>query len=212
MFVTSYSVTFCTYISGKPGFCFHYNCAVCDEWKLSDTFLDTYRIHLLVHYSIALSSLWKLIWRHWIYKMPVSYISSSEIKHSLGYPLHNIWDCVFSVYPFPLWWLREYAYFVVLSSSNWKYELISIVKSWNNGKRCMSPFILTYVTVFILLNCTFMIGTIISWIIYALLMIIEVADIAAISRWRHQMETFPALLARCAGNSPVPVKSPHKGQ
>ena len=33
-----------------------------------------------------------------------------------------------------------------------------------------------------------------------------------ISRWRHQMETFSALLAICAGNSPVPVKSPHKGQ
>ena len=30
------------------------------------------------------------------------------------------------------------------------------------------------------------------------------------SWWRHQMETFPALLALCAGNSPVPVNSPHK--
>ena len=30
--------------------------------------------------------------------------------------------------------------------------------------------------------------------------------------WRHQMETFSALLAICAGNSPVPGNSPHKGQ
>ena len=35
--------------------------------------------------------------------------------------------------------------------------------------------------------------------------------------WRHQMETFSALLALCAGNSPagnspLPVNSPHKGQ
>ena len=30
--------------------------------------------------------------------------------------------------------------------------------------------------------------------------------------WRHQMKTFSALLAICAGNSPVPVNSPHKGQ
>ena len=30
--------------------------------------------------------------------------------------------------------------------------------------------------------------------------------------WRHQMETFSALLALCAGNSPVPVNSPHKCQ
>ena len=33
--------------------------------------------------------------------------------------------------------------------------------------------------------------------------------------WRHQIETFSALLAVCAGNSPIhrsPVNSPHKGQ
>ena len=30
--------------------------------------------------------------------------------------------------------------------------------------------------------------------------------------WRHQMEPFSALLALCAGHSPVPVNSPHKGQ
>ena len=32
------------------------------------------------------------------------------------------------------------------------------------------------------------------------------------SWWRHQMEAFSALLALCAGNSPGPVNSPHKGQ
>ena len=30
--------------------------------------------------------------------------------------------------------------------------------------------------------------------------------------WRHQMETFSALLALCAGNSPVTGESPHKDQ
>ena len=41
----------------------------------------------------------------------------------------------------------------------------------------------------------------------------------SLSWWRHQMETFSALLAICAGNSPgmrgihrSPVNSPHKGQ
>ena len=33
-----------------------------------------------------------------------------------------------------------------------------------------------------------------------------------ISWWRHQMETFSALLALYAGSSSVPVNSPHKGQ
>ena len=32
------------------------------------------------------------------------------------------------------------------------------------------------------------------------------------SWWRNQMETFSASLALCAGNSPVPVNSPHRGQ
>ena len=32
------------------------------------------------------------------------------------------------------------------------------------------------------------------------------------SWWRHQMETFSALLAICAGNSPVTGEFPHKGQ
>ena len=36
------------------------------------------------------------------------------------YPLYNIWGCVFAVYLFPLWWLREYALV-------WMYELLSIV-------------------------------------------------------------------------------------
>ena len=31
---------------------------------------------------------------------------------------------------------------------------------------------------------------------------------SATSWWRHQMETFPALLAICAGNSPVPGEFP----
>ena len=55
------------------------------------------------------------IWRHWTYKMPLSC------------PLYNMWGCVFSVYPFPLWWLRKYIYFVLLSSSTRKYELLPIV-------------------------------------------------------------------------------------
>ena len=35
---------------------------------------------------------------------------------------------------------------------------------------------------------------------------------AYISWWRHQREAFSALLALCAGNSPVPVNSRHKVQ
>ena len=36
--VTTYSVTYCIYIPGKPGICLHLYCAVYDECKWSDTF------------------------------------------------------------------------------------------------------------------------------------------------------------------------------
>ena len=41
-------------------------------------------------------------------------------------------------------------------------------------------------------------------------MILALAGIS--SWWRHQVETFSALLALCAGNSPVTGDFPHKGQ
>ena len=36
----------------------------------------------------------------------------------------------------------------------------------------------------------------------------DTIEISLTSWWRHQMETFSALLALCAGNSPVPVTGP----
>ena len=38
MFVTSYSVTYCIYVPGRPGICSHCYCVVYDECKYSDTF------------------------------------------------------------------------------------------------------------------------------------------------------------------------------
>ena len=77
MFVTSYSVTYCIYIPGKPGICFHYYCAVYDEYKYSDTFWLADCTRLFVQYTISLSLFCKLIWRQWTYKMPLRYILSS---------------------------------------------------------------------------------------------------------------------------------------
>ena len=131
MFVTSYSVTYCIYVLGKPGICFHYYYAVYDECKYSDTFWLADHTRLIVQYTISLSSLCKLIWRHWTNKMPVRYIWSSVwVRLSIFSPLSIIQmcGCKFSVYPFPLWWLREYIYLGLLSSSNRKYELISATK------------------------------------------------------------------------------------
>ena len=52
-------------------------CAVYDECKYSDTFWLADRARLFSQNTISLSSLCKLIWRHWTYKMPLRYILSS---------------------------------------------------------------------------------------------------------------------------------------
>ena len=60
--------------SRRTGSLFHYYCAVYDECKYSDAFWLADRTRLFVQCTISLSSLCKLIWRHWTYKMPVRYI------------------------------------------------------------------------------------------------------------------------------------------
>ena len=103
MFVTSYSVTCCIYVPGKPGLCFHYYCAVYDEYKYSDTFWLADRTRLFVQYTISLSSLCKLIWRHWTYKMPVRYILSSVwVRLSIFSPLSIIQYVGLYVFSFPI--------------------------------------------------------------------------------------------------------------
>ena len=70
------SLIACTFRENRA-FCFHHCWAVYDECKYSDTFWLADRTRLFVQYTISLSSLCKLIWRHWTDKMPVRYILSS---------------------------------------------------------------------------------------------------------------------------------------
>ena len=51
----------------------------------------------------------------------------SRIKSVLSIVFYAIYGTVFSVYPFLLWWLWKYVYFILFSSSNWKYESFTIV-------------------------------------------------------------------------------------
>ena len=148
MFVTSYSVTYCIYVPGKPWICFHYYCAVYDECIYSDTFWLADRTRLFAQYTISLSSLCKLIWGHWTYKMPVRYILSSVwVRLSIFSPLSNIQYVglyVFSFSHFPCDdWENIYTlsyYHHQIGSINY-YPLIR-VRSWNNGVHCMSFYIL----------------------------------------------------------------------
>ena len=72
-----------------------------------------------------------IICQAWDYKMLVRYILSSvwvRVSMISQLSINDIWDCVFSVYPFPLWSMDCYPLFRV--------------RSWNNGMRCMSHDIL----------------------------------------------------------------------
>ena len=132
----------------KPGFCFHYYWADCDEGKYSVTFWLADRVRLFVHYTISLSSLCKLIWGHWTYEMPVRYILSSVwVRLSTLSQLSIIQYkglCVFSL-PISLLVMIERVntlsyYHHQIGSMNY-YPLFR-VRSWNNGMRCMSLYIL----------------------------------------------------------------------
>ena len=140
MFVTSYSVTYCIYIPGKPGFCFHYYCAIYDEFK--------YYSFVSIN-TISLSSLCKLIWRHWTYKMPVRYILSSVwVRLSLFSQLSIIQymgQCVFSL-PIALVMIE-----MIYTLSYYHHQIGSMnyyplfrARSWNNSMSCMSIFVLYY--------------------------------------------------------------------
>ena len=76
VFVTSYSVTYCIHISGKPGFCFHYYWVVYDSannricFGLQIAFVCLYITHLII---ITVQTYLKIL----KYQMPVRYIFSS---------------------------------------------------------------------------------------------------------------------------------------
>ena len=132
MFIPSYCdiiITYCIYISGNREFVFisivQFMMSVNSRIRfgLQIVFVCLYITPSHYHHCA------NFIWRHWTYKMPVRYnlSSVSKIKHILSVIHYTICGAMFSVYPFPFWWLREYIYFVLLSSSNRKYELLPIV-------------------------------------------------------------------------------------
>ena len=104
MFVASYSVTYCIFIPGKPGLGFYYYCAVYDRVQIVGYVLAcrSYSfVCMFAHYTISLSSLCKLLWRHWTYKMFVRYsLPSAQVRLSMFSQLYIIQYmglCVFSL-------------------------------------------------------------------------------------------------------------------
>ena len=71
--------------------------------KYLDAFWLTARTRLFVQYTISLSSLCKLIWRHWTYKIPVRDILSSVwVRLSIFSPLSIIQYLGLYVFSLPI--------------------------------------------------------------------------------------------------------------
>ena len=165
MFVTSYSVTYCIYVPGKLGICFHYYCAVYDECKYSDTFWLADHTRLFVQYTISLSSLCKLIWRHWTYKMPVRYILSSVwVRLSIFSPLSILQYMGLYVFSLPISFVMIERTYIICLIIIIKLEVWTITHCKGLGHEtmvsavCLSIFL--YQVVFEMLFCvTFLIST-----------------------------------------------------
>ena len=125
MVVLSYSVIYYIYIPGTLGPCFHYWCSVYGICKGSDTLWPVGRVRLFADYTISLSSYCRLIWRHSTTKMLVRYMlpsvclrlrqfSQLSFIQYMGLTQLSCDDC-------------ENKYFILLSSSNRKYESLTIV-------------------------------------------------------------------------------------
>ena len=124
--------------SGKTGILF--SSLLCSLWwvQVVGCCLACRSYSCVCIYIISLSSLWKLIWRHWTYKMPVRYILSSvwvtlSIFSQLSIVQYlGLWF-QFTHLPCDDW---ENIYFVLLSSSNRKYELLPIVLGYVMKQWC----------------------------------------------------------------------------
>ena len=123
---------------GKFGFCPFIIVQYYGVRKWLNTLWSDGRIRTFVHYTASLSSLCGRIWKYWTSKMLVRYILHSILRYI------GLW--IFSLPTSLVMIVRICVYFIILSSSNWKYENhwhLFMGRSWNNGMLCMSFYVLT---------------------------------------------------------------------
>ena len=110
------------------GPCFHYWCSVYGICKWSDTLWPVGRVRLFADYTISLSSLCRLIWKHWTTKMLVRYMMPSvclRLRQFSQLSLYSLYGAVCLQLTQLSCDDRENVYFIL--SSNRKYESLTIV-------------------------------------------------------------------------------------
>ena len=98
--------------------------------KWSDTLWPVGRVRLFVDYTISLSSLCRLIWKHWTTKMLARYMMPSVCLRLSQFSQLSL----YSLYGAVCLQLTQFScddrgnvYFILLSSSNRKYDSLTIV-------------------------------------------------------------------------------------
>ena len=105
------------------------------------------RVHLFADYTISLSPLCRLIWRHWTNKILVRYMLPSVCLRLRQFSQLSFIQykglCVFSLpnSPVMIVWMCTLCYYHHQIGSMNHYPLFR-VRSWNNGMRCMSYYVL----------------------------------------------------------------------
>ena len=165
MVVLSYSVIYFIYIPGILGPCFRYWCSVCGICKWSDTLRPVGCVRLFADYTISLSSLCKLIWRHWTTKMLFKYMLPCVCLRLRQFSqlsfIQYMVPCVFSLANSPAMIVRmcilsyhHHHHHQIGSMQHWP---LFRVRSWNSGMRCMSYYVLAiYMTSYN--KCSFIIS------------------------------------------------------
>ena len=85
----------------------------------------------------------------------------SKIKHIfVSYPLYIIWACVFSVYSFPLWWLRKYRLCLIIII---KSEVWTIIHCLGLGHETMLCAVCLSIFLWVRDMARLLRGTFVSW-------------------------------------------------
>ena len=148
MFVEYLVEVHCIYVTGKPGICFRYHCALYDECKYSDTCWLADRTRLFVQYTISLSSLCKIYLKALnLWNACQIYFVECVSKIKIFSPLSIIQHVGLYVFSLPISLVMiERIYIlcliIIIKSEVWTYNSLFRVRSWNNGVRCMSSYIL----------------------------------------------------------------------
>ena len=115
---------------GNTGTLFPLLISVYGICKWSDTLWPVGRVRLFADYTISLSSLCRLIWKHWTTKMLVRYMMPSvclRLRQFSQLSLYSLYGAVCLQLTQLSCDDRENVYFILLSSSNRKYESLTIV-------------------------------------------------------------------------------------